>query len=155
MRVHGNLHLGKVLLVEDDFLITGFEGDASVPLAMRRAKDSPLRDVAVLLNSLSSARTVAFERATMGRPELRERIDTALADYEKVAIEALLAGYARGGSRAPALKGADNIHAQFVTLFRIDRALRELTRELTTPNAWNGLALRFLLRELEGEHGDR
>jgi maltose alpha-D-glucosyltransferase/alpha-amylase len=151
MRVHGNLHLGKVMLVEDDFLITGFEGDASAPLTARRTKDSPLRDVAVLLNSLSSARTAAFERATMGRPELRERIDTALADYEKQAVEALRAGYYRGASRVPKLQLEDREYQDIVGLFRIDRALRELERELVTPNVWTGLALRFLLREVEGE----
>ena len=35
MRHHGNLHLGKVLLVADDLLITGFEGNATA--AARRS----------------------------------------------------------------------------------------------------------------------
>src|SRR5690606_33497005 len=49
-RHHGNLHLGKVLLAADDFLIFGFEGDTWLPLEARRRKDSPLRDLASLLN---------------------------------------------------------------------------------------------------------
>src|SRR5690606_33043787 len=48
-RVHGNLHLAKILLVADDFLLTGFEGDMTLPLAERRQKSSPLHDVASVL----------------------------------------------------------------------------------------------------------
>ncbi len=78
-RVHGNLHLAKVMLAADDFLLTGFEGDTTLPLEERRQKESPLHDVASVLLSFQYAQTVALEHAILPRPELRERLEPEFA----------------------------------------------------------------------------
>ncbi|MES2564560.1 MAG: hypothetical protein V4637_17840, partial [Pseudomonadota bacterium] len=45
-RHHGDYHLGQMLINENDFIITDFEGEPARTLQERRRKHTPLRDVA-------------------------------------------------------------------------------------------------------------
>ena len=145
MRHHGNLHLGKVLLVADDFLITGFEGKASLPIDERRSKDSPLRDVATVLRSFDYARATALDRVGMGRPDLRDPLVPALDEWLRQTRQFFLQGYRRAVSESNCVPADDATFAALTALFQIDEALHELRRELERRPAWLEVPIRALL----------
>jgi maltose alpha-D-glucosyltransferase/alpha-amylase len=145
MRHHGNLHLGKILLVADDLLITGFEGDASLSIEERRSKDSPLRDVATLLRSFDYARATALERVGMGRPDLRDPLAPALDEWLRQTTQFFLQGYRRAVLESQCVPAEDATFAGLTTLFQLDCALRELRRELERRPAWVEVPIRALL----------
>jgi maltose alpha-D-glucosyltransferase/alpha-amylase len=65
-RIHGDFHLGQVLVASGDAFIIDFEGEPAASIAERRAKTSPLRDVAGLLRSIDYAGATLIDRRAVG-----------------------------------------------------------------------------------------
>ncbi len=55
IRVHGDYHLGQILVNDDDFYILDFEGEPESTIRDRKVKQPPLKDVAGLFRSFHYA----------------------------------------------------------------------------------------------------
>jgi maltose alpha-D-glucosyltransferase / alpha-amylase len=147
-RYHGDYHLGQVLLTTDDFVIVDFEGEPARSLPERRARHSPLRDVAGMLRSFSYAAAVALDRATIERPDDRARMLAPLADWRTQTMTAFYRAYVatiRGASSWP---DDDRTATQLVRLFGLEKVLYELRYELANRPDWVRIPLAGLLERL-------
>jgi trehalose synthase-fused probable maltokinase len=128
-RHHGDYHLGQVLERDDGaYVIIDFEGEPSRPLAQRREKRTPLRDVAGMLRSFDYARHAA----------LRASGDTVLtaaaSDWYYAARQAFLDAYlsvARGQRRLI----PDDVAAPLAAL-ELEKAAYEVLYEVNNRPDW-------------------
>jgi len=138
-RVHGDFHLGQVLVSSGDAIIVDFEGEPHVPLERRRAKTSPLRDVAGLLRSLHyAAASVGARDDTRLTPAMREARNALLARFLRASQSAFLDAY-------KSTLGTDDLDESLLTLFVIEKAAYELSYELANRPDWVHVPLRGLL----------
>ncbi len=146
-RYHGDYHLGQVLVTGHDFVIIDFEGEPARSFAERRAKDSPLRDVAGMLRSFSYARWSALRRVCANGA-----VDTRFADaaqqWERATRDAFLQAYAT--SRATSAAHGRS-HADLLNLFELDKALYELRYEINNRADWTAVPLLGILALLQTE----
>ena len=144
-RLHGDFHLGQILVSGDDAILIDFEGEPSKSLVERRAKGSPLRDVAGLLRSFDyAAATIAREPAPAG-PPTADRRDELLAHFVTTASASFLEGY-RKAAVAAQHKWVPNIRyaKALIELFLIEKAAYEIGYEAGNRPTWIGIPLRGL-----------
>ena len=145
-RLHGDFHLGQILVAGDDAILIDFEGEPSKPLAERRGKGSPLRDIAGLLRSFDyAAATIAREPAPAGLPTA-DRRDELLGHFVTMASASFLEGYRTAAAAAehkwvPDLRSATAL----IELFLIEKAAYEIGYEAGNRPAWIGIPLRGLI----------
>jgi maltose alpha-D-glucosyltransferase/alpha-amylase len=86
-RIHGDLHLGQILVTGEDFILIDFEGEPARSLAERRAKRSPLADVAGMVRSFdyAAATVLRKDRPADARAWSKATSDAFLAAYRKKA----------------------------------------------------------------------
>jgi maltose alpha-D-glucosyltransferase/alpha-amylase len=150
IRCHGDYHLGQVLCVANDYVILDFEGEPTRTLAERRAKQSPLKDVAGMLRSYHYAAHAGLFSAGAGRPADLTRLEPwAELWYEWVAA-AFLREYqaaarpAEEGTRLPLLP-AEAQFAGLLDLFLLEKAFYELVYELNNRPDWVRIPLSGIL----------
>jgi maltose alpha-D-glucosyltransferase/alpha-amylase len=143
IRIHGDYHLGQVLVTRNDFVIVDFEGEPGHSLEERRAKQSPLRDVAGMLRSFSYVEHGALRSVAHDEIELAKLAPLAHAWAAQVRA-AFLSAYdteARRWSLYASLRPGRGL----LGLFELEKALYELRYELTNRPTWAGIPLQGIL----------
>jgi len=143
IRIHGDLHLGQVLVAGADVQIIDFEGEPKKSLAARRAKASPLRDIAGLIRSFDyvAAQIGRHVQLNEAAAEGGARAEDLLQRFRSEAEAAMLAGYAEGsGDVLP------RINRGLLDLFTLEKAAYEIGYEVANRPDWLVVPLRGLAR---------
>jgi maltose alpha-D-glucosyltransferase/alpha-amylase len=141
-RVHGDFHLGQVLVASGDAYIIDFEGEPARPLAERRAKMSPMVDVAGLMRSLDYAVATTLDPKTPTSAPLAEATRAKfIKRLRDGAQQAFLDAYRAGAGDLP---GIDNMDLLY--FFMLEKAAYELCYEAANRPAWLTIPLHGLHR---------
>ena len=144
IRVHGDLHLGQTLLGSQGWMLLDFEGEPARPVAERRLRSSPLRDVAGMLRSFSYA--AAAHRRAEGAP--------LSPDWEVAARAALLDGYLAVAD--PALLPASPVALRhLLVLLELEKVLYEVAYERAHRPDWEAIPLTGLAHLVDRHHRPR
>ncbi|WNO53650.1 maltose alpha-D-glucosyltransferase [Stakelama saccharophila] len=135
-RIHGDLHLGQILVAGNDAVFIDFEGEPTRPLAERRGKDLPLRDVAGMLRSFDYAAAVAARDLPAAAEPWEDEAARAIAQFRERTIAAFHAGYFGDEAAADPL----------LDLFLLEKAAYEVSYEAANRPGWIGVPTASLAR---------
>jgi maltose alpha-D-glucosyltransferase/alpha-amylase len=143
-RIHGDYHLGQVLVVQNDVMVIDFEGEPRRPLEERRAKTSPLRDVAGMLRSLDYAAWSAWQYRLEFAPD-PAAISSRVEAWRAFATDAFRAAYEETIAGSPVHPEDPELAKAMLDLFLVQKAVYEVGYELASRPDWVTIPLRGLL----------
>ncbi|CAB3786027.1 maltose alpha-D-glucosyltransferase [Pararobbsia alpina] len=143
-RIHGDFHLGQILVAQGDVFLIDFEGEPARTLEQRRRKTSPLRDVAGLLRSFSYANAAAAPVSEDAPQQTAERKRALFERLRAAAREAFLASYRKAVAASPQRIVSPAAETALLDLFLIEKASYEVCYEAANRPTWLSLPIRGL-----------
>jgi maltose alpha-D-glucosyltransferase/alpha-amylase len=154
IRIHGDYHLGQTLRTSGtpagprdesgDFVLLDFEGEPARALAERRQKQSPLKDVAGMLRSLSYAAHTALDNHQATHPDSANA--AGWANYwQNAASQRFVTAYRTAIAADPALLPSPEQSQALLSAYMLEKALYELLYELNNRPTWLRIPLSGIL----------
>jgi maltose alpha-D-glucosyltransferase/alpha-amylase len=153
-RLHGDYHLGQVLVAKGDILILDFEGEPRRSLAERRAKGSPMRDVAGMLRSFDYAAWAAISRFVESEASAFDQLLEPAMAWRDLAQAAFLNGYREAIGDCPVWPADPAETERLLRLFIIQKLFYEVGYEAANRPAWLRIPLNGI-RDLLGDNSER
>ncbi len=139
IRVHGDFHLGQVLVVQGDAFIIDFEGEPARTMAQRRAKSCPMRDVAGLLRSFDYAAAAAAPGRVAASDQAVQRRYAALLEWRAQATATFMQAYSAVLESAEPSWVAPESETALLDLFLLEKAAYEIRYEAANRPSWIGI----------------
>jgi maltose alpha-D-glucosyltransferase/alpha-amylase len=143
-RIHGDYHLGQLLVAQNDLMIIDFEGEPRRPLDERRAKFSPLRDVAGMLRSLDYA-AATVSRESENAAVRAESFISRAKEWRDITSAEFLEAYLEHAHGCPTVPEDPSFAHALLDLLLIQKAAYEIAYELANRPSWVGIPIRGLL----------
>ncbi len=149
IRIHGDYHLGQTLrscgpkaengTMQGGFVLLDFEGEPARPLAERRQKQSPLKDVAGMLRSFSYAAFSGLDQYLKRNPDAAgdaERLSAWSVCWQNSVSAEFLSAYRKTLAAMPALLPPPQQAQSLLGAYVFEKALYELLYEINNRPAW-------------------
>jgi maltose alpha-D-glucosyltransferase/alpha-amylase len=148
-RIHGDYHLGQILHTKADFVILDFEGEPARPLEERRAKQSPLKDVAGMLRSFGYAAyaglSAFLQRRPPNNPADTRNLEAWATLWQNAVSTEFLGAYQSTIAQNPHLIPQPSEAQLLLNAYLLEKALYELLYELNNRPAWVRIPLAGIL----------
>nr|MBA3949917.1 alpha-amylase [Acidobacteriota bacterium] len=144
-RVHGDFHLGQVLWADGNCVFLDFEGEPTRPLAERREKQSPLKDVAGMMRSFSYAAHAALYAWSRPRPDDFDRLEPWARVWAHWASAAFLAAWKDAVGTAGFVPKDPAAFDRLLRAFLLEKAFYEIQYELNNRPDWVRIPLTGIL----------
>ena len=143
-RIHGDYHLQQVLFTGKDFSIIDFEGEQNLDLSARILKYCPFRDLAGMIRSFHyAAYTGLTEREDM-YPGSSEILERWAEHWYQIVVKQYLRGYLTKAGNASFIPVHQEQIEDLISLFLIEKAILETSRELHRRPDKTGIPLKGL-----------
>jgi maltose alpha-D-glucosyltransferase/alpha-amylase len=141
IRFHGDFHLGQTLRGsggerDGEWIVLDFEGEPARPLAERRLKHSPLRDVAGMLRSFDYALRMAFREQDTSNLLVRASLERWAHSWREEVRAAFLTAYGEATSGARFIPANAGEFARVLAVFELEKAVYELGYEMNNRPDW-------------------
>ena len=140
-----------MLVAQNDFYILDFEGEPARPLAERRAKSSPLKDVAGMLRSFDYAAWAAVMTLTEHDAGSGEVVRSLAESWRAATEAAFLGAYRETIAGCPSYPEDGAQAARLLDLFLLEKALYEICYEAANRPHWLRIPLEGVTGLLELE----
>ena len=142
IRIHGDYHLGQILVEDDDFCILDFEGEPESTIRDRKVKQPPLKDVAGLFRSFHYAiYSTIFNHQEEYSKDKEELFEFGELLY-KYFISVFLETYRAVTQEANLSIGYTNERVYLLKYCLLEKAIYELGYELNSRPKWTIIPLK-------------
>lgn len=148
-RIHGDYHLGQVLVAGDDVFIVDFEGEPARGLDERRAKAAPLRDVAGMLRSFGYASGTAVKEVSARHGDRTLRVEQLGRQWLALTEAAYLGAYNAALAGSAVEIPDPQVRDGMARLFLLSKALYEVIYEANNRPTWIDTPLMGVLAMLD------
>jgi maltose alpha-D-glucosyltransferase/alpha-amylase len=150
-RLHGDYHLGQILIAKGDIYILDFEGEPARDIGERRAKTSPLKDVAGMLRSFDYAGSAIVDRLEHRDPTKLDAIRPLALDWRVAAMRRFIESYRAHIEGCPVVPESAAEFDRLLELFLIEKALYEIAYEAANRPSWVAIPIQGVLGIMDPE----
>ncbi len=142
IRIHGDYHLGQILVQDDDFCILDFEGEPESTIRDRKVKQPPLKDVAGLFRSFHYAiYSIIFKHQENYSKSQEDLFEYGELLY-KYMISVFLETYREITQQENLSIGYTNERIYLLKYCLLEKAIYELGYELNSRPKWTIIPLK-------------
>lgn len=150
IRIHGDLHLGQILMTEDeDFYIIDYEGEPESTIRDRKVKQTPLKDVAGMLRSFHYGVYAVIFDDKINHKLSREKLFEAGEKYYRAIAAVFLNKYVKTAMANNLDIGYESEIRYLLKFHLLEKAVYEIGYELKARPDWVIIPLTGIKQILE------